>query len=520
MRRIDCLQRAAAVIAAALVLAAPATAQDAGEPENARRVLERAAEAMGGLERLRSLDNFVLTGFGQRYLSNGNISTDPKSPPKWVAVADAERSFDLRNERALNQERNSMMFPFALELGHSWDRGRELQTGTAMLDHPLPALLEALEPDTELGAVQVEDGRSVVPFTTDGGATVRIAIDPHTHLPYWTRWITASDTLGDVTNTAYFTGYLPFDGVWLPSGLMTEIDWRNQRTLMFQVDSYRLDVDDLPEFPEADAPRPGRREPSSGDLDVGVNEVADGVWDLDILGGNPLRALGDSGGALVEFADHLVLFEPYGSEAQTLARIDAANELVPGKEVEYLIVSHHHEDHAAGVRAAVSRGITIVAHRRNRELFEEWVSRPAVVHPDALARNPQPLDFLPVDERLVLEDSMQRLELYHAVGHMHMSDAVIGYLPEERIIMEADFTDENYEFNWWAGALRANIERYGLEPEIDIPVHGSVGPIDEKLARTAEQVEAAQAFCAERAERGEYVFGCPVQYTTSGHVEE
>lgn len=33
---------------------------------------------------------------------------------------------------------------------------------------------------------------------------------------------------------------------------MTEIDWRRQVTLMCQVDSYRLDVEEPPDFP---APR-------------------------------------------------------------------------------------------------------------------------------------------------------------------------------------------------------------------------------------------------------------------------
>src|SRR5690606_12595100 len=178
-------------------------------------------------------------------------------------------------------------------------------------------------------------------------------------------------------------------------------------------------------------PPPVRRTLTAAELRVGITRVADGVWDLDVIGGNPIAALGDSGGGVVEFEDHLVLFEPYGNEAQTLARIDAANQLVPGKEVTKIIVSHHHEDHAAGVRAAVSRGLTVIAHRRNKELFEEWVSRPAVHFPDELARNPQPLKFLPVDDRLVLEDSLRRLEIYHAVGHLHMSDAVIAYLPQE-----------------------------------------------------------------------------------------
>ena len=492
-------------------------AQDANP---ARTLLERAAEAMGGLERLRRLDNVVMTGFGQRYSSNGNISADPNSPPKWQAVADAQRSFDLRNERALSQERTSYMFPFALPTGHSWDRSNRLQTGAAVLDHPLPAVLEALDPETKLGPVRTENGLPVVEFTIEDGTPIWIAIDSKTSLPYWTRWISGSGTLGDLTTTAYFTGYLPFDGVWLPSGLMNKIDWRDQVTLMFQVDSYRVNASDLPEFPARGGAGPGGVGPGGTAPQVAVTKVADGVWDLDVVRGNPLAALGASGGAAIEFADHLVMFEPYGSEAQTLARIDAANRLVPGKAVTAIIVSHHHDDHAAGLRAAVSRGLRIIAHRRTRELFEEWVSRPAVHFPDALARNPKPLDFLPVDEHLVLEDSMRRLDVYHAVGDLHMSDAVIAYLPKEQIIMEGDFTDENYVWNWWAGALRANIEHYGLNPRIDIPVHGSVGPIEQKMARTEEQVQAARKFCADSVARGVYQFGCPVRHSTTGPTKE
>lgn len=492
---------------AAIALISPiAFAQDAPQP---RALLEAAAEAMGGLERLEGLDNFVMTGFGQRYASNGNISADPNSPPKWEAIAESERYFDLRNGRALSRERASSMFPFATAARMSWDPRERVQTGAAALNHPLPALLAALDPATKLGPVEIDDGMAVVPFTIEDGTTLWIAIDPRTHLPYWTRWITGSDTLGDVMNTAYFTGYLPVDGVWLPSGLMTKIDWRDQVTLMFQVDSYRLDVSDLPDFPPATGSGTDR---DRGAPDVRSTRIAEGVWDVRVVGG--------SGGAVIEFADHLVMFEPYGNEAQTLARIDAANRLVPGKQVTAVIVGHHHSDHAGGLRAAVSRGLMIIAHRRTQPLFEEWVSRPAVHFPDALARNPRPMSFMPVDEHVVLQDSMRRLDIYHAVGDFHMSDAVIAYLPNERILMEGDFTDEAWTWNWWAGALRANIELYGLEPELVIPVHGTPGTIEEKLARTAEQVEAARRFCAESATRGSYPFGCPVRYSTTGPIVE
>ncbi len=373
---------------------APAHAQEAPQ---ARALLEAAATAMGGRDRIEGLENLVMTGFGQRYNFNGNISADPNSPPKWQAVAQSERYFDLGAERALIRERASNMFPFAAPSGMSWDPRDRLQTGVALLDHPLPALRTALK-SSQLDPVAIEDGMAVVGFQLADGTAARIALDPRTHLPYWTRWITGSGTLGDLTNTAYFTGYLPFDGVWLPTGILSRIDWRNQVTLMLQIDSYRLNARNLPAFPAAPAAPP----PSARPPEVSTTKIADGVWDVRI-------ANGGSGGAVIELADHLVMFEPYGNEAETLARIDAANRLVRGKQVTKTVVSHHHDDHAGGLRAAVSRGLTVIAQRRTEALFEEWVSRPAVLFPDALARDPRPLSFVGVDEKLVLEDSTHRL---------------------------------------------------------------------------------------------------------------
>lgn len=484
---------------------APAFAQEAPQ---ARALLDAAATAMGGRERIEQLDNLVMTGFGQRYNFNGNISADPNSPPKWQAVAQSERYFDLGNGRALSRERASNMFPFAAPFGMSWDPRDRLLTGVALLDHPLPALRAALR-STQLGPVEIEDGMTVIGFRLADGTPARIALDPRSNLPYWTRWISGSGTLGDLTNTAYFTGYLPFDGVTLPTGIMTKIDWRDQVTLMLQIDSYRLNARNLPAFPAAPpATAPGTRTP-----EVTTTKLADGVWDVRI-------ANGGSGGAVVEFADHLVMFEPYGNEAETFARIDAANRLVRGKQVTATVVSHHHDDHAGGLRAAVARGLTIIAQSRTRALFEEWVARPAVHFPDALARAPRPLDFVGVDDKLVLEDRTRRLEVYHAVGDFHMADALIAYLPREKIIMEGDFTDDGWTFNWWAGALRANIDLYGLAPELVVPVHGTPETLDAKLAGVEKQVAAAQQFCAENAGRGSFVFGCPVRYSTSGAIVE
>ena len=481
-------------VAGALIVALAAHSQ----PQSARDVLEQAAAAMGGLQRLQSLDNLVMTGFGQYVNQQGGsaLSPDPHAPLKWTVAHDAERVFDLENERALSRDRRGNLFPFAAE--QALDRVTRVQTGVAALDHPVPALLEALDAETRLGPVSTEGGLTVVQFTIDQGATLWLAIDPVTKLPAWVRSIGPSTTLGDITTTTYFTGYLPFGDLQLPVGLTSTMDWRDVTSMMFNVDSYRVNATDLPAFPAAAPPT------QAAERRAEAKKIADKVWDVRI-GGN--------GGAVIEFADHLVMFEAYNNEADTFARLDVADALVPGKKVTHVIVTHHHFDHSGGLRAAVSRGLTIVARRGNEGIFREMVARPAPNFPDALARNPQPLKFLAVDEHLALDDGTMRVDVYHAVGHLHMAEAVFAYIPGPRIFLEGDFTTYDWDWNWWGGAYLDSVERYRLDPAINIPVHGIVTTFDETIATIEKQVKSARDYCARQARAGVYPAGCPVQYS-------
>jgi len=495
----------AALAAICSGIGAPALAQQSP----ATRLLEQVADAMGGRDRLLRIDTLVYTGFGQdAYMDGGgNVTAEVNAPQKWRAIADAQRSFDLKSHRALLQQRRAPMFPFAAPFGLNWTRGSSVQTRGELLDHPLPAVLAALDPAARLGEVSVEAGLPVLQFTTADGTPIQMGVDPVTQLPAWTRRVVPHANLGDVAATAYFTGYVPQDGVMLPYGLMSRIDWRNQVTLMFQVDSYRLNLPpaQMPAFPSAPAnPAPAAAPAAT------VTPLAKGVWDV--------RVGNNNGGPIIEFGDHLVMFEANGSSAATLARIDAANRLVAGKQVTQLIVTHHHFDHTAGLRAAVSRGLVVISHRGNEALFREMIARPAVVFPDELATSPHPLVFIPVDERLVLQDATQRLEIYHVLGHSHMANAVFAYAPAARIMMEGDLGDAEWTWHWWANALNQNIRAYGINPRLNVAVHGPNGglSIEATLANNQRQLEAAQKFCAQQQAAGVPVFGCPVQYDNSG----
>ena len=198
---------------------------------------------MGGRERIESSTIFVMTGFGQRYNFNGNISADPNSPPKWQAVAQSERFFDSTRERALAARARDRHVPVRDSAGMSLGRARAATDGRrAARSSAAGAARGAQVPRSSAPSASRTAWPSSRSRLADGARRGSRSTRA-THLPYWARWIgRRARTLGDVTTRRYFTGYLPFDGYAAADRIMTTIDWRDQVTPMFQVDSYRVSV--------------------------------------------------------------------------------------------------------------------------------------------------------------------------------------------------------------------------------------------------------------------------------------
>src|SRR6476469_4021117 len=69
----------------------------AQSPPPARQLVERAAAALGGRDRLMALKTLQIVGYGELAYMNGggNISADPAAPQKWQKVLDYRRAIDL-----------------------------------------------------------------------------------------------------------------------------------------------------------------------------------------------------------------------------------------------------------------------------------------------------------------------------------------------------------------------------------------------------------------------------------------
>jgi glyoxylase-like metal-dependent hydrolase (beta-lactamase superfamily II) len=168
--------------------------------------------------------------------------------------------------------------------------------------------------------------------------------------------------------------------------------------------------------------------PGMPQVNVTAEKVGDGVF---YLRGGSHHSLA------VEFADHSVIFEAPQTDARAIAVLEATRKAIPNKPVRYVINSHNHFDHLGGVRAMMAEGITIITQARNKAYYERIATMPFTLEPDRLARARRTPVVEGVDEKRVLSDSAQTLEIIR-LPSMHADNMLIGYLPKQKLLFEVD----------------------------------------------------------------------------------
>src|SRR5262249_52200141 len=242
--------------------------------------------------------------------------------------------------------------------------------------------------------------------------------------------------------------------------------------------------------------------------------VADGVW---FLSG------GTHNSALIEMKDHMILVESPINDQRALAVLAEVKNLVPGKPIRYLVNTHHHFDHAGGVRAVAGEGMTIITHEINRPFVERAIAARATVRPDHLAKAGRTAKVEGVRDQRVLTDGARTVEIRHIAGNLHHDGLIMVYLPREKILIEADAytplppnatppsaaTANPYSVN-----LVDNLKKQNLDVEQVLPLHGRIVPAAELLKAVGHHEQEGDRggprLSPRRSERwGEWGAYCP-----------
>ena len=334
-----------------------------------------------------------------------------------------------------------------------------------------------------------------------------VMFDPDSRLPSRVRTIDADPIHGDSTYDLVFTNWRDVGGARLAHGQdyvlngMTVVQTRI--TEAAPNPTIAAEAFAIPAEIRASAARPAGSVPYQWVLrrqNLGVYLDSDGIgYDTGAASGLKLVEVapgisqtqgGSHNSLIVELDSFLVVFDAPIGEDQAKWTIEAARAKYPGKPVKYLVLTHHHMDHANGTRTFVAmEGSTIVVGKGAKQHFREVLAAPHRVHPDLLARKPRKAEIVEVDGQWKVGDGKRQV-LALLVDNPHAEAMLIGYVPDARLGFVTDLWSPGRDVlgakpSPGQGALVAAVKKYGIEPERFAGGHGSTA-LYADLVRIAE----------------------------------
>ena len=489
------------VLCAMLALMVPtAAAQDA------QTVLQAAADEMGAI----NLKSIQYSGTGWRGAVGQNYSPELDWPRSEITSYTRTIDFDAKSSKEemvriqgnydsrggggapIQGERRDA---FMVSGDYAWN-----MQGDAV--RPLPAAAEVrqleiwLTPHGFLKAAMESDpivvsrneyGErvNVVSFKALGKYRVNGTINDQNLVVRVQTWV-PNPVVGDMYYETMYAGYRDFDGVKFPTNFHQHQDYDDNERLPnvsggdhsigLNLSNVQVNVSDAALAVPATV-----RQATVPPVRVESQEVADGVWHLT---GSSHHSVA------VEFRDYAVVVEAPQNEERSLAVIEEVHRLIPDKPIRFVVNTHHHWDHLGGIRAYVHEGATVITHERNRAYFEEIVTEKQwVLQPDRLSLYPpeevaEGYTFETYREKYVLSDGERTMDIYRVEGLRHVAGMSIAYLPQEKILIQADMYSPRGQPapatpNASSVTLYENIERLGLDVATIAPIHGNVVPMSD-----------------------------------------
>ena len=206
----------------------------------------------------------------------------------------------------------------------------------------------------------VLEGRpmTIVSFTALGKYRINGTINEKNLVERTQTWV-ANPVFGDMIYDHRFSEYKAFGNIMFPTVLHSHHGdpavHPGHNVMDIRVTSV-----------QANAPAPTVTVPANvqkatvPDVRVASSELAKGVWRI---------AGGSHHSVAVEFSDFVAVVEAPQNEARSLAVIAEVRRLLPKKPIRYIVNTHHHSDHAGGLRTYVAQSATVVTHEANRNFF-------------------------------------------------------------------------------------------------------------------------------------------------------
>lgn len=192
---------------------------------------------------------------------------------------------------------------------------------------------------------------------------------------------------------------------------------------------------------------------------------------------------------VVSYDQGLVVVEAPATPAHGTAIVEYIEGTFVGDDITHVVQSHHHQDHAAGVRSLVAAGAIAVVGNGVADFWDEVFLAESTIRPDALADSkliPEIVELSLDGASIIAEDGNVTVTVHHVSANPHADDMVITVVEADSqvFVYEADLYNAGFGFTLVVGGPQAlfdalrdlNLITAGCtssgDPLTIIPAHG------------------------------------------------
>jgi glyoxylase-like metal-dependent hydrolase (beta-lactamase superfamily II) len=410
----------------------------------ARPILDKAIAAFGGIDALRSISNVTFRIEGDSVHRNQSRRTffSERTPYK------AEITIDVKNTRYRQSQQGQYPggfhwhngFGINKAEGATWDYMRRSinpipnipAAGFRQRLRTIPhfVILNAAERSSRLRylgpATHDKRAHEVISYANEDGLEISLFIDVKTGLLSKLETLGTDPFSGDVVNEIVFTGYRLENGRNVPTGRLDQRSGETMNDYRFLDIVFNAELTDdhfkAPQGMTIAAAPPANTPP--------VTKHAENIYTVSAGGYNVL---------FVGFKDHVFVMEAPGGDNVSKQAIEQIKKTIPGKPIRYIAVTHHHDDHAGGIRTYIAEGAELIALPGEKAFFEQVAKSVFTIDPDSLTLNPQPLKSEVIDGgKRVLTDGTMTVELRDIGSGPHTDQMLVAYFPNEKMVFQGD----------------------------------------------------------------------------------
>ncbi len=329
-----------------------------------------------------------------------------------------------------------------------------------------------------------------------GAYTYTVLFDPQTGLPARVRTLDYDNMWGDVNYDVVLSDWTSMGGIRVPASQKYELNGR----VITEVKLTEVTVNPSVQASRFDVPaelKTGAAKPATGNVPyqwilrrqfIGTYMDSDNVsFDTratsslrlnEIAPGVQHQAGGTHHSLIVEMSDYLIVFDAPVTDGQSNWTIAAAQAKYPGKPIRFVVLTHHHMDHAGGIRAYAAQGATLVVGQGAGAHYRKVLAAPYTRNPDlAATRDLSGTRIIEVADKHVFNDGKREVSA-HLIENPHSSAYLIGYVADARIGYVTDIWSPGpklpEKITSPLAALASAVKKAGIAPTRFAAGHGVV----------------------------------------------